>query len=83
MRLAIGLLIAAMFGVGCGHEQTTGSAQNGFATPTGYASATNPRVVDPDRAARGPSRTLRPPPSELPPSPPSPPPVEPGGTVVP
>ena len=44
----MGAAIAVFAVAGCGHEVTTGSAQNDWTTPTGYASATNPRVVDPN-----------------------------------
>jgi len=44
----MGAALAVFVVAGCGHETTTGSAQNGWTTPTGYASATNPRVVDPN-----------------------------------
>jgi hypothetical protein len=43
-----GAALAAFVIAGCGHATPTGSAQNGWTTPTGYASATNPRVVDPN-----------------------------------
>jgi hypothetical protein len=41
------MALAGLFAVGCGHEQVTGSARNNWATPTGYASATDPTVVSP------------------------------------
>jgi hypothetical protein len=43
-----GAALAAFVIAGCGHATPTGSAQNDWTTPTGYASATNPRVVDPN-----------------------------------
>ena len=42
MRSLIGCLAGGLLLVGCGHTQTTGSAANGWVTPTGYASATHP-----------------------------------------
>ncbi len=47
MRRMVGLALAGLFVGACGHEVTTGSAKNDWNTPTGYASATNPRVVNP------------------------------------
>jgi hypothetical protein len=43
----IGLLFGALLASACGHEQTTGTARNGWATPVGYASATDPANIDP------------------------------------
>ena len=47
-RMVGGLALAGLFGVGCGHAQVTGSAQNDWSTPTGHAQATHPVVVDPN-----------------------------------
>ena len=49
--LGVGLALAGLVGVGCGHATPTGSASNDWATPTGRATATNPRVVNPMEAA--------------------------------
>lgn len=48
MRIMKGAALAFFVAAGCGHATTTGSAQNDWTTPTGQASATNPRVVDPN-----------------------------------
>ena len=50
MSRMMGAALAVCAVVGCGHATTTGSAQNDWTTPTGYASATNPRVINPDAA---------------------------------
>jgi ABC-type oligopeptide transport system substrate-binding subunit len=50
MKRTFGLLLALAAGLAlaaCGHAQNTGSARNGWATPSGYASATNPAALDP------------------------------------
>jgi hypothetical protein len=36
-----------MIATACGHEVTTGSARNDWDTPTGHASATDPRYINP------------------------------------
>ena len=46
MRCWLAGALAGALLVGCGHAQTTGSAANGWRTPTGYASATRPADVD-------------------------------------
>jgi hypothetical protein len=46
------MALVGLFSVGCGHEQVTGSAKNDWNTPTGYATATNPRYVNPMDANR-------------------------------
>jgi len=52
MRRALGgMALVGLFAVGCGHEQVTGSARNDWNTPTGHATATNPRYVNPMAAA--------------------------------
>jgi hypothetical protein len=43
----LGLLLAGLVAGACGHAQVTGSARNGWVTPTGYASATDPANIDP------------------------------------
>jgi hypothetical protein len=55
MTRIVGVALAGLFVAACGHATPTGSAQNGWATPTGYASATHPRYINPDAAA-GPAR---------------------------
>lgn len=45
MYKVLGLLVATA-AFGCGHAQTTGSARNDWATPTGQATATAPTRVD-------------------------------------
>ncbi|HWE30142.1 MAG TPA: hypothetical protein VHB97_19175 [Polyangia bacterium] len=55
MRRILGLALAGVIGGACGHEITTGSARNDWATPTGHASATNPRYINP-LAATHPAR---------------------------
>ncbi|HEX6837141.1 MAG TPA: hypothetical protein VF334_11245 [Polyangia bacterium] len=45
--MGVGLALAGLVGVGCGHAVPTGSAQNDWATPVGHATATNPRYVNP------------------------------------
>jgi hypothetical protein len=53
MRRALGgMALVGLFAVGCGHEQVTGSAKNDWNTPTGYATATDPRYVNPMDANR-------------------------------
>ncbi|HEY2747712.1 MAG TPA: hypothetical protein VGL86_23985 [Polyangia bacterium] len=47
----VGLLFVGVVAAACGHEVTTGSARNDWATPTGYASATHPRYINADAAA--------------------------------
>ena len=51
MRSMVGLALTGLVAGACGHATPTGSAQNGWRTPTGYASATNPRYINPDAAA--------------------------------
>ncbi|MCU1277595.1 MAG: hypothetical protein JWM53_1141 [bacterium] len=51
MPRMVGLALAGLLAGACGHEQTTGSAQNGWQTPVGYATATNPRYINPLAAA--------------------------------
>ena len=46
-----GLALAGLMAGACGHATPTGSAQNGWVTPTGNATATNPRYVNPLAAA--------------------------------
>jgi hypothetical protein len=48
MKKVIGLALAGAFLVACGHATPTGSASNNYATPTGQATATNPRYLNPD-----------------------------------
>jgi len=56
-RIAGGVAaLAGLFGVGCGHEAVTGSAQNNWATPVGHATATNPNYVDPNEPAFTPKK---------------------------
>ncbi|HXU69675.1 MAG TPA: hypothetical protein VN947_10110 [Polyangia bacterium] len=43
-----GLALAGLFAGACGHATPTGSARNDWATPTGYANATDPRVINPN-----------------------------------
>ena len=45
--MGVGLALAGLVGVGCGHATPTGSAQNDWATPVGHATATNPRYINP------------------------------------
>ncbi len=47
----VGLLFAGVVAAACGHEVTTGSARNDWATPSGYANATDPRYINPDAPA--------------------------------
>ena len=51
--MEIGVDGARRFVIGgaCGHATPTGSAQNDWTTPTGYASATDPRYINPMAAA--------------------------------
>jgi hypothetical protein len=46
MRTFLTAALAGALLAGCGTAQTTGSAANGWSTPTGYASATRPVDVD-------------------------------------
>ncbi|MCA1664109.1 MAG: hypothetical protein LC659_07565, partial [Myxococcales bacterium] len=52
MWRTMGSAFALCVVAGCGHATPTGSAQNNWATPTGHASATNARVVDPNGGSR-------------------------------
>jgi hypothetical protein len=45
------MALVGLFAVGCGTEQVTGSARNDWNTPTGHATATDPRYVNPMAAA--------------------------------
>ncbi len=56
MTRLVGLALGACVAVGCGTAVTTGSARNDYATPTGRATATNARYVNPDEPARTPRR---------------------------
>ena len=48
MKKLWGLALAGLFAGACGTATHTGSARNDWATPTGYANATDPRVVNPN-----------------------------------
>jgi hypothetical protein len=45
------MALAGLIGGACGHATPTGSAQNNWATTTGYANATDPRYINPMAAA--------------------------------
>jgi hypothetical protein len=51
MKKVLTLAFAGALAAACGHAQPTGSARNNWATPTGYATATNPNYINPDAAA--------------------------------
>jgi hypothetical protein len=86
MKRLLGLALTGTLACACGHATPTGSARNDWNTPTGYATATNPRYLNPSAGIHpAKNRTvfetreappLQPPPAETAPAPETMPPAE-------